>query len=194
LLKKGRGWVWGQECQHAFEALKKAITREPVLALPNLNKPFELHTDAFDFAIGGVLMQEDHPIAFESRKLNDTERRYTVQEKEMTVVIHCLRTWRHYLLGSEFVIKTDNVATSYFQTQKKLTPKQARWQDFLAAFDYNMEYKPGRASLVVDALSPKGELADISRPQSNLKDRIKEGLPHDSLAQTILHLIKKGKT
>ena len=77
--------------------MKKAITEEPVLSLPDLNKPFELHTDASDFAIGGVLMQEGHPIAFESRKLNDTERRYTVQEKEMTAVIHCLRTWRHYL-------------------------------------------------------------------------------------------------
>ena len=117
-------------------------------------------------------MKEGHPIAFESRKLNDTERRYTVQEKEMTAVIHYLRTWRQYLLGSKFIIKTDNVTTSYFQTQKKLTPKQARWQDFLAEFDYVMEYKPGRANLVADALSRKGELADISRPQSNLRDRI----------------------
>jgi len=50
-----------------------------------------------------------------------------VQEKEMTVVIYCLRTWRQYLLGSKFVIKTDNVAISYFQTQKKLTPKHAQW-------------------------------------------------------------------
>ncbi|KAK3004768.1 hypothetical protein RJ639_019464 [Escallonia herrerae] len=81
-------------------------------------------------------MQEGHPIAFESRKLNDTERRYKVQEKEITAVVHCLRTWRHYLLGSRFLIKTDNIATSYFQSQRKLSPKQARWQDFLAELDY----------------------------------------------------------
>jgi len=55
----------------------------------------------------------------------DTERRYIVQEKEMTAVVHCLSVWRHYLLGSRFVVKTDNVATSYFQTRKKLSPKQA---------------------------------------------------------------------
>ena len=107
------------------------------------------------------------------------------------MVTHCLRTWRHYLLGSKFIIKTDNVATSYFQTQKKLTPKQARWQNFLAKFDYVMEYKPRRANLVVDALSRKGELADISRPQ---RDRIKNGLQHDTLARTIIQLIKEGKT
>jgi len=139
-------------------------------------------------------MQEDNPITFESRKLNGTERRYTVEEKEMTAVIHCLHTWRHHLLGSKFVIKTDNVATSYFQTQKKLTPKQARWQDFVAEFDYVMEYKLGRANLIADTLSRKDELAYISRPQSNLKDRIKEGLQHDSLAQTILQLVKEGNT
>ncbi|KAK2646640.1 hypothetical protein Ddye_021835 [Dipteronia dyeriana] len=76
-------------------------------------------------------MQKGHPIAFESHKLSDTERRYTVQEKEMTAIIHCLRVWRHYLLGATFVIITDNVATSYFQTQKKLSPKQARWKEII---------------------------------------------------------------
>ncbi|RVW74337.1 Retrovirus-related Pol polyprotein from transposon 17.6 [Vitis vinifera] len=128
LLKKNKAWEWDERCQQAFENLKKAVTEELVLALPDHTKVFEVHTDASDFVIGGVLMQDRHPIAFESRKLNDTERRYTVQEKEMTAIIHCLRTWRHYLLGSHFIVKTDNVATSYFQTQKKLSPKQARWQ------------------------------------------------------------------
>ncbi|CAN4118074.1 unnamed protein product [Withania somnifera] len=96
-------------------------------------------------------MQDGHPIAYEIRKPNDTERRYTVQEKEMTAIIHCLRTWRHYLLGSKFIVMTDNVATSHFQSQKKLTPKKARWQDFLAEFDYKLEYKPGKTNVVADA-------------------------------------------
>ncbi|KAH9670137.1 Endonuclease [Citrus sinensis] len=102
LLKKNRTWHWSKECQRAFGELKKAIFEQPILALPDHTKPFEVQTDASDFAIGGVLMQECHPIAFESRKLNDTERRYTVQEKEMTAIVHCLRVWRHYLLGSHF--------------------------------------------------------------------------------------------
>ena len=87
-----------------------------MLVLPDHTKVFEAHTDASDFSIGGVLMQERHPITFESHKLNDTERRYTVQEKETTTIINFLLTWRHYLLGSHFIVKTDNVATSYFQT------------------------------------------------------------------------------
>ncbi|KAJ4970329.1 hypothetical protein NE237_003428 [Protea cynaroides] len=104
----------------------------------------ELRRNLKELLDAGVLMQDGHPIAYESRKLNETERRYTVQEKEMTTVVHCLRTWRHYLLGSKFVVKTDNVATSYFQSQKKLSPKQARWQYFLAEFNMVLEYQPGR--------------------------------------------------
>jgi len=75
--------------------LKRAVTEEPVLVIPEFSKPYEVHTNASDFAIGGVLMQEGYPVAYESQKLNDTERQYTVQEKEMIVVIHCLRVWRH---------------------------------------------------------------------------------------------------
>ncbi|XP_048136592.1 uncharacterized protein LOC125315480 [Rhodamnia argentea] len=155
MLKKNRPWEWSAKCQTAFDRLKRAMVEEPVLVLPDHAKAYEVETDASDFAIGGVLMREGHPVAFESRKLDDTERRYTVQEKEMTTVVHCLRTWRHYLPGSRFVVRTDNVATSYFRTQKKLSPKRARWQDFLAKFDYVLEYKPGKANSVADAPSRK---------------------------------------
>ncbi|GJS95125.1 putative nucleotidyltransferase, ribonuclease H [Tanacetum coccineum] len=145
LLKKNKAWIWDEECQAAFESLKKAVMEEPVLRLPDMTMPFELHTDASDFAIGGVLMQDGHPIAFESWKLNETERKYTV-----------------------FMIKTDNIVTSYFPTQKKLSPKQARWQDFLAEFDYQLEYKPGKANV--------------------------EGLEHDPLPKKIIALAKDGRT
>ncbi|KAM3344010.1 hypothetical protein P3S68_026101 [Capsicum galapagoense] len=195
LLKKNHAWEWNSSCQGAFNNLKAAIIKEPVLALPDFTKLFEVQTDASDFAIGGVLMQEDHLIAFESRKLNDAERRYTVHEKEMTAIVHCLRTWRHYLLGAHFIVKTDNVATRYFQSQKKLSPKQARWQDFLAEFDYSLEYKPGKANVVADALSRKVVLAALlSTTSCGVLDTIKEGMEHDLVAKKLLDLARKGKT
>lgn len=193
LLKKGNTWEWSERCKEAFEELKAAVCQEPVLALPDFSLPFELHTDASDYAIGGVLMQNGHPIAFESRKLNETERRYTVQEKEMTAIVHCLRVWRHYLLGSHFSVKTDNVATSYFQTQKKLSPKQARWQDFLAEFDYTLEYKPGKVNVVADALSRKVELAAMSQVEGAIMARIREGLERDPVAKELMKLSNEGK-
>ena len=105
--------------------------------------PFEVHMDASDRALGGVLMQEWHPVAFESRKLNATDQRYNAHEKEMTAVIHCLKTWKHYLMGTRFIVVTDNVANTFFKTHKKLTAKQARWQEFLADFDFVWVHKPG---------------------------------------------------
>ncbi|KAL6335447.1 hypothetical protein AAG906_029690 [Vitis piasezkii] len=82
---------------------------------PNLDLPFEVQTDALDRALGGVLVQEWHPMT------------YSTHEKEMTIVVHCLQQWRHYLLRSIFIVVTDNVANTFFKTQKKLSPKQARW-------------------------------------------------------------------
>ena len=70
LLKKERKWEWDAECHAAFQKLMVAITLEPVLRLLDLELSFEVHTDALDRALGGVLVQEGHPVAFESRKLD----------------------------------------------------------------------------------------------------------------------------
>ena len=102
----------------------------------------------------------------------------------MTAVVHCLRTWRHYLLGAHFIVKTDNVAMTYFQSQKKLSAKQARWQDYLAEFDFTLEYKLGKANVVADALSRRTSLATIvSSTSSSIIDDIKQGLQHDPIAK-----------
>ncbi|CAL1353302.1 unnamed protein product [Linum trigynum] len=96
LLKKDKAWDWLERCQEAFEALKAAVMKGPVLVLPNPTLAYKVQTDASDFAIAGVLMQDGHPIAFESRKPSETERRYTVQEKEMTAVDE---GWAHHDQG-----------------------------------------------------------------------------------------------
>lgn len=83
LLKKSQTWDWAGECQSAFDAMKKAMSEDPVLAqesIVDVTKPFEVRTDASYFALGGVLMQESHPVAYESRKQHDTERRYITRK------------------------------------------------------------------------------------------------------------------
>ena len=202
LLKKDKKWSWTSECHEAFEDLKQALMKDPVLALPDLGKAFEVQTDASDFAIGGVLLQEKHPIAFESRKLNEAERRYTAQEKELLAVLHCLRAWRHYLLGSRFVVKTDNTAVSHFLTQPKLTAKQARWQEFLAEFDFSFEYKAGSTNQVADALSRRAELAALRRvaPMSatrvttDIRQQIEANLCKDPQAKSLMKMVEEGKS
>lgn len=166
-----------------------------MLKLPGQHSPFEVHTDASDFAIGGVLVQDGHPVAYESRKLNETERRYTIQsrrKKEMTAVVDCLRVLRHYPLGSPFLVKTSNVATSDFQTQKTLSPKQARWQDFLFEFYMILAHKPGR--VVADAKQLMAlrlvPATSESRVEGTIVSHIREGLEKDPLAKSILRLVE----
>ena len=79
------------ECQAAFDELKQAMIEEPVLGIIDVTHTFKVETDTSDYALGGVLLQNGHLIAYENRKLNTVERRYTVSEKEMLVVVHCLR-------------------------------------------------------------------------------------------------------
>ncbi|KAK3029414.1 hypothetical protein RJ639_039758 [Escallonia herrerae] len=121
-------------------------------------------------------MQECHLVAYESRKLNEAERRYTTHEKELLAVVHCLRIWRHYLLGSSFIVRTDNTAVSHFLSQSKLTSKQARWQELLAEFNFMLEYRANSTNSVADALSKKAEL-DQDKVECKKKVGVLQPLP-----------------
>jgi hypothetical protein len=135
LLKKSAvTYEWEGACDEAFETLKGILVKTPVLKLPDFDKDFEIHSDASDFAIGGVLVQEGRPVAFESKKLSETEQRWPTHEKEMWAVINCLKTWGHYIGSKDVVVWIDNVTLKYFATQPKLSSKQVRWQDTLALF------------------------------------------------------------
>ncbi len=124
LLKK---FVVTYECQgacnEAFETLKGILVKVPMLKLPDFDKDFEIHFDASDFAIGGFLVQEGRPVAFESKKLSETERRWPTHGKEMWAFIHCLKTWGHYIGSKDVVVWTNNVTLKYFATQPKLSSK-----------------------------------------------------------------------
>jgi hypothetical protein len=82
----------------------------------------------------GCCCKPGHPVAFESKKLNDAELNYQTTEKEMLTVVHALRVWRCYLEGAEFTAHTDHVSNTYFQTQPNLSRRQARWSEFLQRF------------------------------------------------------------
>lgn len=74
LLKKGVKFVWSEACEKAFHALREHLTSAPVLAQPNMTKPFEVFCDASGTGLGCVLMQENRVIAYASRALDLTRR------------------------------------------------------------------------------------------------------------------------
>ncbi|GFW70555.1 retrovirus-related Pol polyprotein from transposon 297 [Trichonephila clavipes] len=82
LKKKGAKFNWSTEVQDSFDKIKRALTEAPFLQLPKFTKQFNLFTDASGVGIGAVLNQNNRPIAFASRTLNQAGRNYTVTERE----------------------------------------------------------------------------------------------------------------
>ena len=166
LLKKGASQEWDEPCHQAFEELKSKLSSPPMLKFPKFDKPFEVHTDASDFAIGGVLMQDGRPIAYESKKLDGCQRKWPTHEKELFAVVHCLKTWQHYLGLHKTKVYTDNVSLKYFETQAQVSAKQLRWHDTLALMNVDLIHKPGRDNVVPDALSRREEFHTMSTTQA----------------------------
>lgn len=79
-----------------------------MLALPDLQQPFKIKTDAFDYAIGEVLTQHGHLVAYHSETLLDTVKKYPTYDKEMYSIVQAYWQWKHYTLGNEMVIHTDH--------------------------------------------------------------------------------------
>jgi hypothetical protein len=107
LLKKGTLFVWPGTVQQAFDALKQALSLAPVLALPDFAKQFVLKTDASNFGVGAVLMQEGHPIAYLSQGLSRANQGRSTYEKECLAILLAVDKCRSYLQHKEFVIRTD---------------------------------------------------------------------------------------
>ena len=135
---------------------------QPLLVLPDLKKPFEVYCDASGESIGAVLSQEGHPVAYESRRLHEQEKSLGIYEKELLAVIHALDSWKHYLLGTTFVIHTDHQSIKYFMTQTKLSEKQMRWANFLLQFHFHFAHIPGKQNPVADALSRRPRVNAVS--------------------------------
>lgn len=113
-------FFWSESQHKAFIELKDRLCTTPVLALLDLQQPFEVETDASDYAIGAVLSQHGHPVAYFSETLSDTVRKYPTYDKGMYSIMQAFRQWKHYILGKEMVIHTDHRPLQFIQTQGKL--------------------------------------------------------------------------
>eukprot|EP00730_Choanoeca_flexa_P009230 TRINITY_DN12614_c0_g2_i1.p1 TRINITY_DN12614_c0_g2~~TRINITY_DN12614_c0_g2_i1.p1 ORF type:complete len:1337 (+),score=253.89 TRINITY_DN12614_c0_g2_i1:1150-5160(+) len=159
LLKKDKVFEWGEKEAAALQKIKDIVTRQPVLALPKPDKPFLLQTDASDYALGGTLLQQDddgkyHTVAFESKRFNSAQTNYDVRDKELLAIVHCLKTWRHLLLGTEFDIQTDHRTLTSLQKQTNIKPRHARWMELIGEFgELSISHISGPDNGLADALS-----------------------------------------
>ncbi|KAB2626006.1 S ribonuclease [Pyrus ussuriensis x Pyrus communis] len=157
LTRKDVKFEWDDRCEQSFQRLKHCLTHAPVLALPDDSGDFEVYSDASLNGLGCVLMQHGRVIAYASRQLKPHEMNYPTHDLELAAIIFALKLWRHYLYGEKCRIFTDHKSLQYLFTQKELNLRQRRWLELLSDYDCTIDYHPGRANVVADALSRKSQ-------------------------------------
>ena len=175
LTRKNVPWQWGATEQSAFNRIKKLLTTAPILGYPDISREFIIHTDASGYGIGAVLSQmqsrtlnpgtneesktdsretdNEVVIAYTSKHLTNTQVKWSTTEKEAYAIVHAIKTFYHYLYGSDFTIVTDHRPLEFLMSKKEPTGRLARWSLFLQPFNLHIKYRPGKSNQNADCLS-----------------------------------------
>ncbi|WVZ58319.1 hypothetical protein U9M48_008600 [Paspalum notatum var. saurae] len=194
LTKKGVPFHWGKTQDDAFNLLKDRLTHAPLLQLPDFGKTFELECDASGVGIGGVLMQENKPVAYFSEKLSGPVLNYSTYDKELYALVRSLETWQHYLWPKEFVIHSDHESLKHIRSQLKLNRRHAKWVEFIESFPYVIKHKKGKDNVIADALSRR--YAMLSQLDCRIfgLESIKEQYANDDDFKDVILHCKQGRT
>ena len=150
LSGKNSKWKWTSECEQSFESIKRTIARETLLNFPDFNKEFHIYTDASAYQLGSVIMQDDKPLAFYSRKLNKHQRNYTVGEQELLSIVETLKEFHNILFGQKIIVHTDHLNILY---KNMANPRITRWRLLLEEYGAKFEHIKGELNVVADTLS-----------------------------------------
>ncbi|GBM12232.1 Retrovirus-related Pol polyprotein from transposon 17.6, partial [Araneus ventricosus] len=159
------------EAEKQFEKCKNDLAKATLLSFPNSELPLSLFTDALDTAIGAVLQQDENsawqPIAFYSKKLNDTQQNYSTYDRELLGIYLSVKHFKHYLEGRTFTIYTDHKPLTFAFHQKldKAAPIQARQLNYISQFSTDIKYIKGENNIVADTLSRVTEVSSIDYDQ-----------------------------
>jgi hypothetical protein len=193
-LLKRDAFVWSEEAQIAFDALKDAMTQAPVLALPNFDFVFVIETDASGTGMGAVLCQEGHPICYYSRKFCPKMLTASTYVRELCAITSAVKKWRAYLLGRKFIIHTDQRSLRELMTQVIQTPEQQFYLAKLLGYSYEILYKPGAQNRVADALSRVHENPSqcmvITIPHWDFIQHLQKTFAEDSELQDLLKKVE----
>ena len=161
LLKKDTPFQWTSEVEQSFQRVKRLVSTSPVLRPFRQDLPTVVTSDASDRGAGAVLSQvhpdgSEHPVAFWSRSFTDTERRYSVSEREALSAVQAVERWKVYLWGRKFTLRTDHSALTTLLSPRfsgRAGARVARWQARLLPYSYEVVYTPGSRIPAADALS-----------------------------------------
>jgi hypothetical protein len=168
-----------------------------VLNIADPNKEYLVCTDAYKEGLRGVLMQEEHVICYESKKLNEHEINYVTHNIELATIVHYLKMLRHYFLGRRFVLMIDHSGFRYLFDQPKPNVRQARWMALLSEFDLEIKHIKGKENRLVDSLSRSMKfihLAIVSTCEMDVMERVKSAQEIDAFFKTVKSYLEQELT
>lgn len=156
LLRKGVVWHWTDQQKIAFENLKEAVSKPPILKNFDPSKDVVIQTDSSQYGVGSVLLQDKQPVAFASRSLTDTEIKYSQIEKETLAIKYACRKFHNYIWGKKIVIHSDHLPLmSIFRKNiaQIVSDRIVRMRLSLLKYDLDVQYLPGKQMFIADLLS-----------------------------------------
>ncbi|GFS12213.1 Pol polyprotein [Elysia marginata] len=169
---KGQNIEWTKECQEAFDSAKDVLSKAVLLHHPQPDALTSLTVDASNTAVGVQLEQRQGrfwvPLAFFSRKLSDSEKKYSAFDRELLASYSAIKHFRHFLEGRLFTLYTDHKPLKFALTsQTDRSPRQTRHLSFIAEFTTDIQYIKGKFNVVDDTLlrlNTIGTTADATNP------------------------------
>ncbi|GBG89793.1 hypothetical protein CBR_g49644 [Chara braunii] len=191
-------WEWTDRCEAAFRHLKHALTHHEVLKLPDPNKPFIVTTDASQYGIGAVLVQQEgpkfRPAEYMSKKMSSQKLAKSTYEKELYAIYKAWAHWRHYLLGRFFIVRTDHQTLKWMRTQPVLSDALKRWIEVIEQYNFEPWYLKGEYNKVVDALSRRPDFSGALITEFELTDNVTRSLVEayreDQFMSEIIHRLE----
>ncbi|KAL1447357.1 hypothetical protein WDU94_015595, partial [Cyamophila willieti] len=189
LTKQDKKFEWTEREQKAFDRLKEMLISAPVLRHFDENLPTILSTDASIDGIGAVLEQTDehgktHPVAYASRKLSPTERRYANIDREGLGISWAIGHYRHFLYMKKFTVYTDCEALTHLSSVKDPSSRLTRFALKMQEYDMVIKYKPGAKNAGPDFLS-RNPIGPAPR------DDIDESIPVFSIGEVDLPRLQR---
>ena len=126
------------------------MSRQILLRYPKFKLPFDVCTEACDYQLGGVIIQNENPVTFYSRNLNSAQQNYTTMEKELLPTVEIAVYHRNILLG----FKVNFLSTyKYLSFENFKLERVRRWRLIIEEYDYTFTYTPGKDNFIADMIS-----------------------------------------
>lgn len=184
LRKNQKKFVWTEKAEESFQELKTALVSAPILANPDFQLPFVIESDASDNAVGAALIQhiegEPRVIAYFSKKLSSTQKKYASVEKECLGVLLAIEHFRHFVEGSRFKVITDARSLLWLFTigVDSGNSKLLRWALKIQSYDIELEYRKGKQNITADCLSRSVDALSLMSIDPEYQDLIEQIMKH----------------